>query len=114
MENKFKNKIYITTLLIIIPGLIGVFLFFPVNLGDVYTCLFHRIFFQGVGSNPEFSGFSSASAMVDHSHLVRKYLMPFGIIWWFSLALVGWGIFRFRNKRDGIDSKKKSNIKIKP
>jgi len=113
MGNKFKNKIFIDTLFIVILGLIGVFLFFPVNLGGVHTCLFHRIFFQGANSNMDIANFSSTPAMADHSHLVRKYLVPFGFIWWFSLALVGWGILRYRNRRKTIDSKNKPNIKIK-
>ena len=60
----------------------GVILFFPFNFSDAHTCLFDVLVHAAASvSNPE----------AQHTHsseLLRRYLIPYGLLWWSSIIAV--------------------------
>ena len=65
-------------------GVLGGIFFFPMNIENQYTCLYHRLF------SPEHS--------YTHSHydLVSHYVAPFGLLWWGSLFLIAFSVYRLK------------------
>ena len=70
--------------LIVGIGILGTIFFFPVNIHNQYTCLYHRLV------SPE----HSYSHSIDD--ILQEYISPFGLLWWGSLLLMAFGIFLWR------------------
>ena len=106
---------------LLLVGLTGAVLFFPVNLNGRYTCLYHRAFCGGI-QRSNYSG--DVCEMPDRnqpigtvsdeggrvavtrsqnldagSDLVHTYVHHFGFFWWTSLALMFGGLFLLRRAR---------------
>jgi len=74
--------------------LVGIILFFPCKLSDGYTCLFEHFKGGGHGHNV------SEQLTINHAHeMAQHYVLPFGLIWWFSIAIAWWGILESRKNR---------------
>lgn len=107
MMMKVNRKfLRILVYLLICSGVVGTVLFFPINLGDEHTCLYHRVFVKKSGIRPQTSRYSSIlesndqasqdrskEHMVHQRQLLDKYVIPYGISWWGSLGLIGIGFF---------------------
>ncbi len=78
-----KNKLLMITGLAV--TLLATILFFPVNIGQKYTCLFHRLF---VHSHLHFQS---------GQELFHHYLLPYGLLWWASLAIFAGIVWKLRN-----------------
>jgi hypothetical protein len=124
------RKNLIGVLLVLGLGLLGGTLFFPMNMNDRFTCLYHRLF------SPDHSYLASTindirveeNNVVDmamhtdqihrmqreqeeaiHDALLEEYVIPFGILWWASLITFAAGIYwlkrqlsvRIRNQKIG-------------
>lgn len=97
-------------------GLLGALLFFPMNIRNRYTCLYHRMLFQEAttdNSPPAVVLFPHHdSLMANHVHpagdLVREYVFPFGILWWGSILLLVIS-FHYYVKLKRISSRAKNN-----
>ena len=75
---------------LIILGFIGTVIFFPVNIGNQYTCLFHRIMDDSI----TFSEFSIHGNMENMHHSILKfYLKGFAYFWWTSILALVLGIY---------------------
>ncbi|HGY55705.1 MAG TPA: hypothetical protein ENK44_08395 [Caldithrix abyssi] len=104
-----KNKqLTIVTLFI---ALAGGFLFFPVQMKDGYTCLFHRLFNSDdpvkVGENHHHTTSEGTPAHED-SEMLSFYLHRYAFVWWVSVALAvaaGYSIWRIKNKITLIQTK---------
>lgn len=101
-----RNGLKIWGSLILLLGIAGAVLFFPVRIGGNHTCLYHRIidahpsYYSGNGRLPTDTGHRDETA-IDHSELLKHYLVPFGVLWWSSLSVVGVVVFVFvRRKSD--------------
>ena len=70
--------------LIVGIGILGTIFFFPVNIHNQYTCLYHRLV------SPE----HSYSHSIDD--ILQEYISPFGLLWWGSLLLTAFGIYLWR------------------
>jgi len=91
MNRKSLNKLRIG---LVSVGLVGIILFFPFKLPDGYTCLFEH--YKGGKHGHNITG----PLTTNHAHeMARHYILPFGLIWWFSIAVVSWGILEMRKKR---------------
>lgn len=111
---KVNHKFFrILIYLLILSGVVGTVLFFPINLGNEHTCLYHRIFSKENGIHPSTPRYSSISGsnnqvsqdrsqehLVQQKQLLDKYVIPYGLSWWGSLGLVGIGllVIRWLNK----------------
>lgn len=96
MKN-LKLKYFVLVFFLI--GLLGGILFFPVNLNDQYTCLYHRL-----------SGTEHVHDAVHHSEmlmgggnhdLLDAYVASYAVYWWASLAVIAIAIIlikKYRNK----------------
>ena len=104
MRSEMKNKMKMVSFAMVVVGVTGVILFFPLNLDNAHTCFFHRLFSGDQGINPGWAGFGTIPGEAEQHKLLQKYLVPFGFIWWFSLALVGWGIVRLRHRKNTANS----------
>lgn len=79
--------------LLLAAGIAGAVLFFPVNIQDQYTCLYHRLF------SPEHSYTHSTGVDISQTQeedLLRHYLSPFGLLWWGSLLLTALSIYSLK------------------
>lgn len=93
-RNRLGKRNFILLMLGI--GIAGAVLFFPVNIQNRYTCLYHRLLFpehsyshsHKAAEHPENQ--VSRDSLYDHLHdqLLRGYLKPFGLLWWGSLLIV--------------------------
>jgi|GEM_PF-3091320 hypothetical protein len=100
---------------LLLVGILGAVLFFPFNYEDRYTCLYHRFSDRGESAlNRSLTG-TIQRRDGDHAHqhmgdihslransndtedLVRRYVFPFGLFWWGSLAIFTAGCFLFRS-----------------
>lgn len=98
-----------------ILGLIGTVLFFPVNLGNRYTCLFHRLTSGAhpsaheltthrseespAGGESSAPGSSAPVADEHHAHgILQHYVFTYGLLWWFSLLLTAAALFELRKR----------------
>ena len=81
--------------MIIILGIIGAITFFPVNINDHYTCLFHRII-DGNFSSTEIGLHQLDKNM--HYSIMDIYLEGYAFIWWASILVLVTGIYLYRNK----------------
>ncbi len=111
-----KKKITLSLLLLI--GLGGSFLFFPVKIGERYTCLFHFNSLEQ-GKTPqaaEQAGFiqPDSSDMITERHsnrMLRYYIKHFSFLWWGSLGLTVLSFLYlsgFNNKKEFSKQKKLS------
>jgi hypothetical protein len=110
MEKKSKNILerrgifYLLILLSI--GILGSIFFFPINFNNQYTCLYHRIF-APEHHNYEVMGTDDLVLSVKknyeneeiHSELIKKYIVPFGFVWWSSLAIIVFAFFLLNKER---------------
>ncbi|HDL19322.1 MAG TPA: hypothetical protein ENH29_09730 [Bacteroidetes bacterium] len=83
----------------LILGTVGVIGFFPVNFESRYTCIYHRFFCDGM-QNPTLDvadgnrpGGLCYNSEVPHNDLLKRYLIPFGFLWWSSIGLLVAGIY---------------------
>lgn len=63
--------------LFVIVGLCGVISFFPVSKCHQHTCLFEHLM-------------TDCKSGAEHSsmaELLRHYLLPYGLLWWLSIAM---------------------------
>lgn len=99
------RKGIILTFILLGVGIVGAVFFFPINFDDQYTCLYHRIFapeyHHGFSKEPRLAGNAAPVGEYHkdeqnemlHSDLVKKYILPFGIIWWISLIAIALAFF---------------------
>jgi len=92
MQKTRKQLIWI----ILIISALGGILFFPVNLNNEFTCLFHHIIESGGDKHTEL-----VSVMGHGSEeLLNQYLVPYGLFWWFSLGILALALIQlFRNRK---------------
>ncbi len=82
-------------------GLWGSVFFFPMNLGNNHTCLYHRMICPRhslmaetrPADRPLYRHGMSDSM---HGQLVNRYVMPFGFLWWGSLGLLAFGVYSIK------------------
>ena len=79
-------------ILLISIGLIGSILFCPINLESGKTCLFHKL----SGSNAVHVH-DQISALEHNHHKMLQYVLPFGLIWWFSIFLLTISFYYLKN-----------------
>ena len=93
MKNK-KSK-YILSLLLLIIGIAGIIVCFPVKIDEEYTCICDRMLSKPSGITPE-----------SFTLLVERFFFPFAFMWWGSiLAAVLSGVYLMRITRDSKDVK---------
>ena len=103
-ESKFMRYQKITlTLILVTLGALGTALFFPLQLKESHTCLYHRIFApEEKQSEPamliyqsevSLAGTINTVASEHYQKLLHRYLVPFGLLWWLSLSFLAVGIF---------------------
>jgi len=129
---------YILVFGILISGL-GAVVFFPLNINEQYTCIFHQIFdhshpvFNVVGQdddhvhttnvggtgrikskqNAEGYGSGGENEISDGSHdslLLDKYLDQYAILWWTNVGLLALSIFVLINLNRKIKYKKSGYV----
>ena len=76
-------------------GCIGTIIFFPVNINNHYTCLFHRIVDENPAS-PNITLHHTDNSM--HHSILDIYLEGYAFIWWASILALVTGIYLYRNK----------------
>ncbi len=115
---KFRmKKGMLLTLILLSMGIIGGVLFFPINFDNQYTCLYNRVFAPkhhyelsnemiNSGTRVEEYYESEIDEMM-HSELVRKYILPFGLVWWFSLVIIAFAFFWLKHLRHEEENLKK-------
>lgn len=81
---KRSSKIHISIALLFGIGILGAVFYFPVNIDNQYTCLFHRLF------SPDHSYVHS------HTDIVEHYVTSFGFMWWGSLILLALSIYLWK------------------
>lgn len=103
----------ITLLVLLIIGLNGTVLFFPINLDNQFTCLFHRLAFpdhdyrhshdtndQVLQSKETPSGkYAEQSTSFSTENLHHQYMHTFSYFWWGSLLLVVFSIFALKHQK---------------
>jgi len=78
----------------VMVGLVGVILYFPCKMSSGHTCLFEHL------KSDSHNHKMSEQIAVDHHHqMTQHYVVPFGVIWWFSIAAVWWAAAGTWNKR---------------
>lgn len=85
-------------------GLAGIILFFPMNFNDTHTCLYNKYYCSYKNrpcpkmSNPdELNEVHHAMNMNDRgSILLKKYIFPYGFLWWGSLTLFAGSVLFYR------------------
>lgn len=82
-------------LLLLAAGIAGAVLFFPVNINNKYTCLYHRLFSPG-HSYPHAAG--ADISQTQKEDLLHRYLSPFGLLWWGSLLLTALSIYSLKRQ----------------
>jgi len=76
----------------IIIGLIGSIVFCPAKMESGKTCLFHKM----VGG--ETNQISDKISIMHKNHItVKRYLIPFGFAWWFSIFLFAGSFYYLKN-----------------
>jgi len=88
-----KNKIMRVTILLL--GMAGALLFFPVLLPEDALCLAEKWF-----APPALSGETDSAHGMHHVDSARHYLIPYGLLWWASLAVIFISIRKFLLKRE--------------
>ncbi len=79
-------------------GFIGTVLFFPISLGDNFTCLFHRLIGDVHNHSDEqlenlTQPVHSSEGGKSHSASLNFYIRHFSIYWWGSLLILACGIY---------------------
>ena len=112
-------------------GMLGGILFFPVQLGNDYTCLYHRLVYSDHPGTHHYHadettvpaiGKSQSPGIVDaksdrvqemdqHSEPLKFYLRKFAPFWWASLFIIFIGYIVFTR---GIGKKKRRNRISRP
>ncbi|MCK6619719.1 MAG: hypothetical protein HUU32_04545 [Calditrichaceae bacterium] len=85
-------------LLVLAAGIAGAVLFFPVNINNQYTCLYHRLFSPGHSYTHSTGDDISQTQKED---LLNRYLSPFGLLWWGSLLITALSIYGLRRQAPG-------------
>lgn len=105
-----KHKIWIIFFLGF--GIAGTILFFPVNIQNQYTCLYHRLIHrysqrERIGAVPLPNDKSpnvnhnhaetknASPEELNHDELIQHYVFSFGLLWWASLLFVGLSLYHF-------------------
>lgn len=94
-------------LLLLAIGLAGAVVFFPFNIENRYTCLYHRLLEPEHGiihagsaadgaRSESVAGNGQFSTLDHHGDLLAGYLSPFGFAWWGSLALTAFAAYALR------------------
>ena len=76
------NKVI--TIFILLIGLIGLVIFFPIHFADNECCVAEVLAYKmnyahKMHFNRDFT---------DHHQLAKHYVVPFGLLWWSSIGLV--------------------------
>jgi len=94
----------------LIFGIAGVVLFFPLNMNNRYTCLYHRLFCRtepvAAGHDQRLEPHTNNHGGMPHqamqgpqvNALIPHYLKHFAFYWWGSLLLAGICLFLSRKK----------------
>ena len=100
----FTSKKFILGLIIFITASGSIF-FFPMNIGDRYTCFYHRLFDPpqsdvtidaSIDNQDNISKHATHSNLSQHhSALLDKYLDQYAFIWWSSVALLALCMYLF-------------------
>lgn len=103
MQQFLNNGVLTFFIIVALLGFAGGIVFFPVNIGDRYTCFFHRYV---AGDTPNTSthrvmpgqhGHPGPDAGESRHHLHDQYMNSFGLLWWGSLGLLLIGIFGIKS-----------------
>ena len=106
-KNRFKNKKFIL-LILLLSGISGTFFFFPLQMGGLYTCFYHRLLeTDNPISGDHIKTYASASDVGptenhDHSEspFLHHYLHHYAILWWFSLAVFAFSVYGLKQNRN--------------
>lgn len=120
----FKNrtvKKVVNTMLktgFFVAGLLGIIIFFPVNISDTYTCLAHKLTVPSSSIYCEMPAKAKKSTAItktsfhegDKHHLLSRYLIPFAFLWWGSIGLFLFQLKSIRAKNTLFKYRKKDKI----
>jgi hypothetical protein len=70
-----------------VVSLAGGVLFFPLKINNADTCLFQHKF-SPCGATID----STAGSDAVYDTLIRRYLIPYGLLWWLSLGGATFGV----------------------
>ena len=95
-----KNKK--TTVLVLLIALAGGGLFFPVQLKDGYTCLFHRLFNADDPVQVEEHDHDNRHNAGHHedSAMLSFYLHRYAFLWWISVVVAVLSAYSMRKIKD--------------
>jgi hypothetical protein len=87
----FKKELLIIFVLI---GLLGSIMFSPVKMESGKTCLFHKIIGGEVDQMSD-----KISIMQQNHETLKRYLIPFGFVWWFSIFMFATSFYLLVNSK---------------
>jgi len=97
----FSNKkSRLIPLIILLIGMSGSLLFFPLKLDGNHTCFCQWLFFSKTVWQEKYSNspVGDMTSFTKHQELIQSYVVPFGILWWFSIGLAFGGVYYLRKK----------------
>lgn len=95
LKRRHFNK-YTTLILTLLGlGVFGAIFFFPVNINNQYTCLYHRLFYPGHSYT---HAIGTDVPQTQQEYLLNRYLSPFGLLWWGSLLLTALSIYSLKRQ----------------
>ena len=81
--------------ILLIFSLTGFILFFPVRFSDTNCCLGDVLSLFGLQHGME----TMVHYHGDASRLLHRYVFPFGLLWWISIALGYWNLKQLLHQR---------------
>lgn len=95
---------------LIFVGVAGTILFFPFNMHQKYTCLYHRLFqanralrHNSASENQLVDRPARSVENAEHEHskeVIESYIHHFAFFWWGSFLLVLGGLYLMKLKRN--------------
>jgi hypothetical protein len=97
MGRFFLNKgVRMIFWIIALLGVIGTVAFFPINIANRYTCLYH-LYHRMVYAESAVQHTDSHMSDANRHHLHEQYMSSFRFMWWGSLVLLLVGIAGIRS-----------------
>jgi hypothetical protein len=88
-----RKKILMVALIFF--GVVGSLMFFPIQLDEGYTCLYHQVFDN---DHPVWDQQGVANQIGEHhtTGMINAYISGYAFFWWGSLALIALGVYQLR------------------
>ena len=98
MKKLIKKYYLLLIWILLLTSMTGAVFFFPINLNEKYTCLYHRLYDNSDNGHAISLDIPAVTRPAMDHELLDSYIKSYAFLWWASMAVLFLVVIGMRKK----------------